>query len=112
VKRTDDQENIQYTDNSSRHLGYQLILVLSIKIKLACTLLLIFKILQRLWKKVCQWLATGRWFSPVSSINKTDHHDITEILLKVALNTTTPKPYEKQEGRRWHNILTKWYNFC
>jgi hypothetical protein len=40
--------------------------------------------------KVCQWLATGRWFSlgpPVSSTNKTDHHDITEILLKVALKT-------------------------
>jgi len=40
--------------------------------------------------KVCQWLVTGRWFSPgppVSSINKTDRHDITEILLKVALNT-------------------------
>jgi hypothetical protein len=36
---------------------------------------------------VCQWLATGRWFSPVSSTNKTDHYDITEILLKVALNT-------------------------
>ena len=33
--------------------------------------------------------ATGRWFSPVSSINKTDHHDITEILLKVSLNTIT-----------------------
>jgi hypothetical protein len=33
---------------------------------------------------------TGRWFSPgtpVSSTNKTDHHYITEILLKVALNT-------------------------
>jgi hypothetical protein len=32
----------------------------------------------------------GQWFSPgppVSSTNKTDHHDITEILLKVALNT-------------------------
>ena len=29
------------------------------------------------------------WFSPVSSINKTDRHDITEILLKVALNTIT-----------------------
>jgi hypothetical protein len=27
--------------------------------------------------------------TPVSSTNKTDHHDITEILLKVALNTTT-----------------------
>jgi hypothetical protein len=32
----------------------------------------------------------GRWFSPgppVSSTNKTDRHDITEILLKVVLNT-------------------------
>ena len=38
--------------------------------------------------KVCQWLVTGWWFSPVSSINKTDCHDITETLLKVALNTT------------------------
>jgi hypothetical protein len=40
--------------------------------------------------KVCQWLATGQWFSlatPVSSTNKTDHHDITEILLKVVWNT-------------------------
>jgi hypothetical protein len=36
--------------------------------------------------------AAGRWFSPgtpVSSINKTNYHDITEILLKVALNTIT-----------------------
>ena len=43
-----------------------------------------------LFDKVCQWLATGRWFSQcpiVSSTNKTDSHDITEILLKVALNT-------------------------
>ena len=33
---------------------------------------------------------TGRWFSqgtPVSSNNKTDEHDITDILLKVALST-------------------------
>jgi hypothetical protein len=40
--------------------------------------------------KVCQLLPAGRWFSPgppVSSTNITDHHDITEILLKVALNT-------------------------
>ena len=40
--------------------------------------------------KVCQWLTTGQWFSPgflLSSTNKTDCHDITEILLKVALNT-------------------------
>jgi hypothetical protein len=34
----------------------------------------------------------GRWFSPgtpVSSTNKTDGHDATEILLKVTLNTIT-----------------------
>jgi hypothetical protein len=34
--------------------------------------------------------AEGVWFSPgppVSSTNKTERHDITEILLKVALNT-------------------------
>jgi hypothetical protein len=40
--------------------------------------------------KVCQWLVTCRWFSPdstVSSTNKTDYHDITEILWKVVLNT-------------------------
>ena len=36
---------------------------------------------------ICQLLATGRWFSPVSSTNKNDRHNITEILLKVALNT-------------------------
>ena len=38
--------------------------------------------------KVCQWLATGRCLSPgspVSSTNKTDRHDITEILLKMVL---------------------------
>ena len=43
-----------------------------------------------LWDKVCQWLAVGRWFSPgtpVSSTDKTDGHDITETLLKVALST-------------------------
>ena len=43
--------------------------------------------------KICQVLATGQWFSPgtpVSSTNKTDCHYITEILLKVALNTITP----------------------
>ena len=42
-------------------------------------------------KTVCQWLAAGWWFSsdtPLSSANKTDLHDITEILLKVTL-----KPY-------------------
>jgi hypothetical protein len=45
--------------------------------------------------KVSQWLATGRWFSPgalVSSTNKADSQKITEILLKVVLNTITLIP--------------------
>jgi hypothetical protein len=45
-----------------------------------------------LCNKVCQWLATGWWFylgPPVSSTNETDPHDITEILLKVVVNTLT-----------------------
>jgi hypothetical protein len=45
--------------------------------------------------KVCQWLAAGLWFSlstQVSSTNKTDCHDIAEILLKVAFNTISLTP--------------------
>ena len=37
--------------------------------------------------KVYQLLAHGRWFSPASSTTKTGRYDISEILLKVALNT-------------------------
>ena len=47
----------------------------------------------KLCDKVCQCLAEGRWFSPntpVSSTNKTDRHDITKKLLKLALNTIPP----------------------
>ena len=48
---------------------------------------------------------TGRWFSlgtPVSSTNKTDRHGITEILLKVALNTI---------NERNHNVMKLKWNF-
>ena len=44
---------------------------------------------------VCQWLTAGRCFSvdtPVSSTNKAVRHVITEIMLKVALNTITLTP--------------------
>ena len=47
--------------------------------------------------EVCRSLAAGRWISsgtPVSSINKTDRHDITDILLKVTLNTITLTLYQ------------------
>jgi hypothetical protein len=51
--------------------------------------------------KVGQRLATGQWFSLgplVSSTNKTDHLDIIEILLKVALSTMKPtnQPEKKE----------------
>jgi hypothetical protein len=62
-----------------------LMLWVQISIRAKCT---------TLCDQVCQWLSlvTGRWFSLgtlVSSTNKTDHHDITELLLKVVLNTIT-----------------------
>jgi hypothetical protein len=44
---------------------------------------------------ICQWLSAGRWFSPgtpVSSTNKIDRHDISDILLNVTLNTNNPNP--------------------
>jgi hypothetical protein len=57
--------------------------------------------------KVCQWLGTDRWFSPgppVSSINKADHHDITEILLKMAWNTSN-KQTNKQTNQIFYYIM-------
>ena len=48
-----------------------------------------------LCKAVWQWLAAGRWFSQdttVSPTNKTDRSDISEIFLKVALNTLALTP--------------------
>jgi hypothetical protein len=50
--------------------------------------------------KVCQWLASGLWFSLgtlVSSTIKADGHNITEILLKVALNTINLTPWNTAE---------------
>jgi hypothetical protein len=60
------------------HCLSPLILCVLFSIRARCT---------TLCDKVCQWLATSQWFSLVSTTNKTDRHDITEILLKVALNT-------------------------
>ena len=54
--------------------------------------------------KVGKGLMTGRWFSlgpMVSPNNKTDCHDITEILLKVVLNTITLNLYK----HRPYNIM-------
>jgi hypothetical protein len=63
--------------------------------------------------KVCQWLATSWWFSLgplVSSTNKTDRHNITEILLKVVLNTI--KHANKQTGRDTFYANNDCHVFC
>ena len=38
---------------------------------------------------IIMWFTTGLWFSPGPSTNKTDRHNINEIVLKVALNIIT-----------------------
>ena len=53
--------------------------------------------------KVYQLLAHGRWFSRASSTTKTGHHDIAEILLKVAFNT---------KFIQIQNLLPVWYFMC
>ena len=58
---------------------------------------------------ICQWLVTGLWFSPVPSTNKIDRHDITEILLIVALNTITLTLFIKHASLK--NLLFVWYWF-
>jgi hypothetical protein len=42
------------------------------------------------------WQVMVSGFIPVSSTNKTHRHDITEILLKVALNTIHHKPQKQR----------------
>ena len=75
-----------------------LMLWVRISIRVRCT---------TLYDKVCQWLATGQWFSPgplVSSTNKTDHHYLTEMLLKVAFNTI--KQTNKQQSYHFYNCIS------
>jgi hypothetical protein len=62
-----------------------------------------------LCNEVCQWFAASLWFSPctpVSSSNKTDCHDTTEILLKVALNTINT-----QSNPSWSIIFLNKYKY-
>ena len=55
--------------------------------------------------KVCQLPAQGRWFSPgtlASSTSKTDRRDMTEILLKVALNPNQTNKQTLHCDRSWN----------
>ena len=69
-----------------------LMLWVRISIRVRCT---------TLCNNVCQWLVTGQWFSPgrpVSSTNKTDRHDITEILWRW---TPSNKQTNKHINKQW-----------
>jgi hypothetical protein len=71
----------------------------------------VYSICTTLCDKVCQWLATGRWFSPgtpISSNNKTDRNDIAEILLKATLNTIK-LPYDPWSELQYGFHKTKFY---
>jgi hypothetical protein len=64
-------------------------------------------LLQHLCNKVYQELVAGRWFSlvtPVSSTNKTDRHDITEIVFEVALDTIN-QTYQQVTDKIYHIML-------
>jgi hypothetical protein len=68
--------------------------------------------------KVCQWFAAGLFIpgTPDSSTNKTDRHDIAEILLKLVLNTNQsiiiwgyPSPkttFSLQKGWPYKRVIT------
>jgi hypothetical protein len=66
--------------------------------------------------KVCQWLVAGRWVSPgtpVFSTNKTDCHDITEILLKVEtrchVGHESKQKNKKISDAKWRTCITQIY---
>ena len=64
-----------------------------------------------LYDKVCQWLAAGRWFSPgplVSFTNKTDRHEIPDILLKMALSTIKAKQIRSNASNRIKQTLLQY----
>ena len=75
--------------------------------------------IQHLCDKVCQRHATGLWFSPgtpVSSTNKTDCHDITEILLStktleessIRVDNSIQSTYIRLKGKECSNKVIIW----
>ena len=58
--------------------------------------------------KVSQYLVEGRWFSPgtpVASTNTTDHHNIVQILEKVALRTNIPNPFRQCNQQTFEHLI-------
>jgi hypothetical protein len=60
--------------------------------------------------QVCRWLVAGQCISlgtPVSSTNKTDHHNITEILLKSLMHLT----FDCLPNGRLKNLTANWNSY-
>jgi hypothetical protein len=55
---------------------------------------------------VIKFVSDLQWFSPVSSTNKTESQDITEILLKVALNTIKETNNGENHCKSLTNFIT------
>ena len=88
---------------------------------MAWVLIRLFKSQERVYStrsaidKAYQLLAHGRWFSPgtrASSNTKTGHHDIAEILLKVALSTQTINIFKKNHYIIQHYATNGASNAC
>ena len=101
-----DHMVVAFTTTYANQCQSLLILLIWISIRERCT---------TLCDKVCLWLATSCWFSSgpaVSSTNKTDCHEITEILLKVVLNTIkqTGKPSDPGSKINAKSSMSKYSN--
>jgi hypothetical protein len=65
--------------------------------------------------KVCLWLAAGQWFSlgtPVSSTNKTDHHDITENVVESGVKHHNPLLTPFLKGLCCDSVTRHFQEFC
>jgi hypothetical protein len=66
--------------------------------------------------KACLLLAECRWYypgTPVSSTNKTDRHDIIELLLKMTLNTIERYRNWPCMSYKWNEVQTcKYFSIC
>jgi hypothetical protein len=64
--------------------------------------------------KDCQWLVVSQWFFLgilVSSTSKTDHHDITDILLNMVFTTVTLYPTCYDLQLKIYILLVMIYNW-
>ena len=71
--------------------------------------------IQKKCDQVCQCLVADQWFSPgtpVSSTNKTDCLDVTEILLKVAVSILTLTLVQNKAQLGTNYQLVKYFNCC